>query len=128
MLMLDPLVIENEAVKRPISEIAGYLQKTIGQKLTGYMVGLTDPKVVGGWISEKTLPKNDDYATRLRCAYKVVRMIEGAFDKETAKSWLLGTNSRLEEQSPAYVIRNATESNDYRLVVRTARTFAGALD
>lgn len=127
-MTLDPLVIENEAVKSPISEIAGYLQKTIGQKLTGYLVGLTDPKVVGSWVAEKTAPKSDDYTTRLRCAYKVVRMVENAFDKETAKSWLLGTNSRLGEQSPAYVIRNAKDSNDYRLVVRTARTFAGAVD
>ena len=95
-----------------INEVSDHLEDTIGKKLTRYISGLD-------WDGNFDLVN----AERLRCALRVTLMIEYAFDKETAKAWLLGKNSRLQDQSPAYAIRNGTGINDYHPVVVAATVF-----
>jgi hypothetical protein len=43
--------IEKQAKTAKIQQIANYLQKNLGQKITAYLSGLKDPKVVGLWSS-----------------------------------------------------------------------------
>jgi hypothetical protein len=92
-----------------IDEIRDHLEDSIGKKLTSYIVGFDK--------------KGNDYKTKLACAFRVVSMLEYAFDKETAKSWLLGKNSRLQDQSPAYAIRNGVGIDDYHPVIVAAMAF-----
>lgn len=92
-----------------IDKIRDHLEDSIGKKLTSYIVGFDK--------------KDNDYKTKLACAFRVVSMFEYAFDKETAKSWLLGKNSRLQDQSPAYAIRNGTGIDDYHPVIVAAMVF-----
>ena len=39
-----------------LSEVAGYLQEHLGQKLTAFLSGVSDPKTVGRWASGKLNP------------------------------------------------------------------------
>ena len=39
--------IEREAATNKLPKIADFLQAQLGQKLTAYIAGLTDPKAVG---------------------------------------------------------------------------------
>lgn len=96
-----------------ISEISDYLEDAIGKKLTRYISGSSN------WNEDFDLVNTE----RLRCVLRIVLMFEYAFDKETAKSWLLGKNSRLQDQSPAYAIRNGTGINDYHPVIVAATVF-----
>ena len=102
--------LENEATLHPINEILPYLQETIGQKLTTYIIGST---------------KSDDYPTKIQYTYAVVQALENAFDSDTTKTWLLGTNTKLNEKSPASAIRNAKDLNEYRIIIQAAYDFAG---
>lgn len=87
MLTLDPDQIERESTVTPARELALYLQETIGQKLTAFMAGLTDAKVVGRWASGKNEPQLEN-EMRLRYGYRVVRLLTNAYDATTAKAWL----------------------------------------
>jgi hypothetical protein len=62
----------------------------------------------------------------MREGYKVVRMIAACYDVTTARNWLFGTNSRLDEQAPIGVLRAARQPDDFSAVVRAARQFAAA--
>jgi hypothetical protein len=119
--------IEREAATTKLPKIAEYLQDTLGQKLTAYVAGLVDPKAVGSWIRGENDPRTPS-DMRLRYAYQVVRMLVEAYDAETAKAWLFGTNTRLNDEAPAYLLRNAQKVDDLRSLVPTARAFAGSAE
>jgi hypothetical protein len=44
----------------------------------------------------------------------------------TAKSWFVGTNSRLDDRAPALVLREATEPADAAAVIPVARSFVAS--
>ena len=126
-LAVDPVAVEREATVSDIAEIAAFLQRTLGQKVTAYLSGLRDPKVVGRWSRHEITPR-DPVKMRLRAGYQAARMLVDAYGTETAKAWFFGTNTRLDDQAPATVLRRARIPDDLRLVVPTARAFAGAAD
>jgi hypothetical protein len=112
--------IEREATMLDISRIAGYLQAHLGQKVTAYLAGIDNAKTVGLWISGGAGPR-DLPKTRLRYAYQAARLIIEAYGDETAKAWFFGSNTLLDDEAPAYVLRYGTTPDDLRLVIPAAR-------
>lgn len=51
-------------------------------------------------------------------------MIGDAYDAETAKAWLFGTNTRLDDQAPIELLRAAKSPEEFTAVVRAARQLA----
>jgi hypothetical protein len=117
--------LEHEATTLDISKIAAYLQTHLGQKITAYLAGLDNAKTVGLWISGNVAPR-DLPKTRLRYAYQAARLLTEAYDDETAKAWFFGSNTLLDDEAPAYVLRHGTTPDDLRLVIPTARNFVQA--
>lgn len=127
MLRMDLEALQNESFRADIRPIASYLQDTLGQKITAYLSGLSDPKVVGLWVAGKNRPRAEK-EMRLRTAYQLVKMIATAYDPSTARAWLFGTNTRLSDRAPASVLRKAAHPHDLENLIPTARAFAGAAD
>lgn len=124
MPVLDPIAVSDEATRLDVTEIATYLQLQLGQKLTAYLAGVTDPKMVGRWAAGKARPR-DEREMRLRDAFKATKMLVEAFGPATAKAWWVGSNTRLDDRAPAMVIRHAADPEALRYVVPAARAFAG---
>jgi hypothetical protein len=124
MPILDPATVSDEATRLPIGDVAAYLQEQLGQKLTAYVAGVTDPKMVGRWAAGKAQPR-DEREMRLRDAFKATRMLVAAFGAQTAKAWWVGSNTRLDDRAPAAIVRGATDPDMLRFVVPAARAFAG---
>ena len=118
--------LEDDATKLPIATIAGLLQDTLGQRMTAYLAGLNDVKQIGRYRKPGGPTPKTQVELRLREGYKVVRMIRDCYDAETAKAWLFGTNSRLDDQAPIGLLRSGKTPEDFVPVVRTARQFASA--
>jgi hypothetical protein len=112
--------IEREATTLDISRIAGYLQAHLGQKVTAYLSGIDNAKTVGLWISGGAAPR-DLPKTRLRYAYQATRLIVEAYSDEIAKAWFFGSNTLLDDEAPAYVLRYGTTPDDLRLIIPAAR-------
>jgi hypothetical protein len=124
MPVLDSELILHEAVAFDIMNISAYLQAALGQKLTAYIAGVNDPKMVGRWALGRVQPRATTNL-RLREAYKATRMLVEAYDATTAKAWWVGTNTRLDDHAPAAVLRNANDPEAARFVAPAARAFAG---
>lgn len=119
--LLDSIHVESEASRCNQADMARYLQDTLGQQVAAYICGLRDAKMVGRWgRGRKPRPPAD---LRLRQAYEAVRLIAEAYGPETAKSWLFGCNSQLDNEAPAYVLRYAENFDAMRTVVPIARGF-----
>ncbi len=126
--MVDPLSpeqVSDEAALLPIQEIVAYLQEHLGQRMTAYISGVKDPKMVARWIARQNRPR-DEAQIRLREGYQATRLVVDAYGAETAKAWLFGSNAELGSQAPAYMLRQARSWEDLRSIVPAARAFARA--
>lgn len=50
-------------------------------------------------------------------------MIAGSFDARTAQAWMQGMDPMLDDRSPAWVLRHATDEIDRAAVLASARRF-----
>ena len=113
--------LDRDATTLSVADVAGYLQDRLGQRVAAHLVGLRDAKQIGRYRREDSPEPNQRTELRLREGYKVVRMIVEAFDEKTAKAWLFGTNTRLDDEAPIDVMRAATEPAQFAEVRAAAR-------
>ena len=93
----------DKAVRTSTSEIARYFQDLVGQRLTAYMTGVSDPKAVGKWASGQRDPRGES-ERRLRDAYQIAMLIAGYDSDSTVRAWLVGMNPLLGDRAPATVL------------------------
>ena len=127
MPILNPDMVADEATRLGIDEVAGYLQAELGQRLTAYLSGVSDPKAVGRWAAGRAEPR-DAAQMRLRDAFQATRLLVEAYGAKTAKAWWVGSNTRLDDEAPAMIVRYASVPDELRFVVPAARAFAGGVD
>jgi hypothetical protein len=116
--------LDIEASSSSIREIAAYLQEAVGQRVAAAIAGLADAKQIGRYVRANGPEPHGTTERRLREGYKVVRMLVDAYDDKTARAWLFGTNTRLDDQAPVEVLGAATHTADFTLVVQAARQVA----
>jgi hypothetical protein len=116
--------LDDEAATRSIREIAAYLQDAVGQRVAAAIAGLVDAKQIGRYAREDGPEPHGAAERRLREGYKIVRMLVDAYDGKTARAWLFGTNTRLDDQAPIEVLGAATDTAEFTSVVRAAKQVA----
>lgn len=116
--------LDDEAATLSIREIAAYLQQAVGQRVAAVMAGLADGKQIGRYARTGGPQPHGTIERRLREGYKVVRMLVDAYDDETARAWLFGTNTRLDDCAPIEVLGAAIDTAQFAMVVRAARQVA----
>jgi hypothetical protein len=117
--------LDREASTLPIGEVAAFLQDRLGQRMTAFLGGLTDAKQIGRYARDDGPAPRAPVAQRLRHGYKVVRIITEVYDTDTAKAWLFGTNTRLDDHAPIELLRTAEKPEQFTLVIRAARQLVG---
>ena len=118
----DARSVERQAVAGDISHLARFLQDHLGQRMTAYLSGIRDPKMVGQWAAGKVQPRPLP-SFRLRSAYQAARYLVDAYGDETARAWFFGMNPSLDDEAPAYVLRHGSTPDDWRYVVAAAKEF-----
>lgn len=116
--------VSAEAARLPIAEIASFLRQHLGGRMTAYISGVNDPKMVTRWIAGRSTPRPQPQS-RLRESYQAARLLVSMYGDETARAWFNGSNAQLDDQAPAYVLRKAKSWEDLRLIVPAARAFVG---
>ena len=116
--------LDDEATTVSIRDIAAYLQETVGQRVAAAMAGLADAKQIGRYARKGGPEPHGMTERRLREGYKAVRMLVDAYDDKTARAWLFGTNTRLDDRAPIEVLGAAKDTADFATVVRAARQVA----
>jgi hypothetical protein len=105
-----------------INEVVAYLQRHLGRKVTAYLSGAVSTGMVGKWAKGRAHP-SELPSQRLQSAYEVTRVLVDAYGPKTARTWLFGTNPLLDDEAPAYVLRNGQRPEDWELVLPAAREF-----
>jgi len=110
--------VHRKAVSLEISEVAGFLQENLGQRVTAFLAGAADPKGVGRWARGENRPQ-PAAERRLREAYAVFQLIMSVESPHTVRAWFIGLNPQLEDESPA----EALAADRFREVAAAARAF-----
>ncbi len=113
--------LDHDASTLPVAVIADYLQNALGQRIAAHLIGSRDAKQIGRYQKADGPAPNPTTDLRLRESYKIVRMIAESFDDKTARAWLFGTNTRLDDAAPVDVLRQATEPTQFAEVRAAAR-------
>jgi hypothetical protein len=121
-----PEQVSAEAARLPIAEITRFLREHLGGRMTAYISGVNDPKMVNRWIVGRSTPRPQPQS-RLRESYQAARLLVSVYGDETARAWFNGSNAQLEDQAPAFVLRKARNWEDLRRVVPAARAFVEEL-
>lgn len=114
--------LQREAALADITILVDYLQEHLGQRMTAYLAGIRDEKMVGQWAKGRNEPRELS-KHRLRLAYQAAHLLVDAFGNETARAWFFGTNSRLGGEAPASVLRKGRTPDDLGPVLRAACAF-----
>lgn len=123
--VLDVEEIERETVTLAVPALVEYLQQHLGGTTVAYIAGQADTQMLARWKKGSADPQSE-VKRRLRTGYHVTRMIVEAFDDATAEAWLFGSNTKLDDEAPAYLIRRAKTVDDLRLIVPAAKALARA--
>jgi hypothetical protein len=91
-------------IESSTEDIAAYLQEVLGQKLTAYVAGVSDPKAVARWAAGERKPRSDS-EERLRAAFHVFQLLNTEESAYTARAWFGGLNPQLDDISPAAALR-----------------------
>jgi hypothetical protein len=121
---VDFAVIERASTATPLPEVVEYLQEHLGGPAVAYLAGLKDTQMLRRW-RDGTEPQGVT-KWRLRAAYHAGRMLVEAFDDETTEAWFFGSNTKLDDEAPARVLRMAQSPDDLRLIVPAAKAFTRA--
>ena len=112
--------IERTAQVEGIAEITASLQARLGQRVTAYLGGVKDAKMVGRWARGKVKPR-ELAELRLRAAYPAAELLASAYGTDTARAWFFGTNTRLGGEAPAHLLRHGEPP--FRELLPAARAF-----
>ena len=95
-----------EAMRISPAAGAAALREVLTPRLAAYVTGVDATRTVARWAQGETARLRADHATRLRTAYEIVRLLEGAHEApETIQAWFLGMNPVLDDRSPARALR-----------------------
>jgi hypothetical protein len=109
----DTLVAQahREAMRVSPAEGAAALREVLTPRLAAYVTGVDATRTVARWAQGETARLRADHATRLRAAYEIVRLLEGAHESEgTIQAWFLGMNPVLDDRSPARALREGDQA------------------
>jgi hypothetical protein len=119
------LAAHREASSLAWPEVITRLREIVGPKLTAYITGIDDVRVLDSWISG-TEPFGD-VEERLRFTYQVVRTLSQHDSPRIVQAWLTGVNPELGDRVPLRVLRNGDLATVAPEILGAARAFiAGA--
>ncbi len=97
----------HEALRVSPAEGAATLRRVLTPRLAAYVTGVEATRTVARWATGATASLRADHTVRLRAAYEIVRLLDGAHESpETIQAWFLGMNPVLDDCSPARALHD----------------------
>src|SRR5918998_6343081 len=94
-----------QAVVTPVGDVAYFLQDLLGRRLVAYVAGVKDAKTVSRWAKGEVGEARWESERRLRAAYEIAQLLVRFDSSRVVKSWFIGLNPQLDDESPAEAIR-----------------------
>lgn len=113
----------DRAYRLPIDGVVAELREVLGARLVAYLAGVTETRAVREWAEGIRTPRSP-VPERLRLALQVVEMLHGHDSAGVVQAWFQGLNPRLEDRSPARLLREGDLEEVGPQILAAARGFA----
>ena len=111
------------ATTTPTPQLVAFLRETLAPRLVAFIAGVTETRATRQWAEGERELGSSEREQRLRAAAHVTRLISETFDDRTAQAWMQGMDPMLDDRSPAWVLRHATDETERTAVLASARRF-----
>jgi len=119
-IMATATELHRKAITADLETIASTLVDVMGRALVAGIVGIRNPKTISRWANgEVTSVRNRYSEERLIATYQVVILLQEHYGSETIRSFMLGMNPVLNDESPAVALRDG----DFKGAMNAARNF-----
>lgn len=114
----------NETVRADPQTLVKELRGLLGSRLVAIIARVSETRAVHQWAEGARSIRDPATIDRLRVAYQVARTVAKAESPAVAQAWMQGLNPQLDDQSPAWVLREGDLHVDGPRVIAAARHFA----
>ncbi|HVA24682.1 MAG TPA: hypothetical protein VMW62_09830 [Chloroflexota bacterium] len=106
----------------PFPRIVEELEGLLGARLVAYIAGVTETRAVHEWIAGDREPRSH-VPPKLRMALRLALIVSQADDAEVARAWFQGLEPRLDDRSPARLLRDGELDEVGAQILGAARSF-----
>jgi hypothetical protein len=98
------LAAHRRAVQASFSEIVTEVAEILGKKLTAYIGGVKDTRVIDRWMQGGVEPYRDA-EPRVRLAYQIAKTLSEHDSPRVVQAWFTGLNPELQDRTPIRLLR-----------------------
>ena len=119
----DLTAYENSIRLEP-AEIVRELRTHLGARLVAFVAGVSETRAVHEWAAGERQIRQSDVLDRLRLGYQIVQLIGVRDDDAVIQAWFQGLNPKLDDRSPARLLRDGQLHEVGPDILAAARAFA----
>jgi hypothetical protein len=98
------LAAHRRVVQAPFSEIVAEVAAILGKKLTAYIGGVKDTRVIERWMQGGVDPYRDA-DQRIRLAFQIAKTLNEHDSARVVQAWFTGLNPELQDRTPIRLLR-----------------------
>ena len=112
-----------DSIRLSPAEVVGRLRDILGARLVAYMGSVKETRAVRQWAEGDRTP-SAEVVLRLRTAYHAAALLREKDSAPVVQAWFQGMNPRLDDVSPARLLRDGDLDQVGPSVLAAARAFA----
>lgn len=118
------LAAHEAAMRTTTSELVTELRAALGPRLVALIAGVRETRAVHQWANGTREVKSAGTQARLRLAYQLLRLVTLRDSDAVAQAWFCGLNPKLDDASPARLLRDGDLDEVGPRLLAAARSFA----
>jgi hypothetical protein len=112
-----------DSIRLSPAEVVGRLRDILGARLVAYLGSVKETRAVRQWAEGDRTP-SAEVVLRLRTAYHAAALLREKDSPPVVQAWFQGMNPRLDDVSPARLLRDGNLDQVGPSVLAAARAFA----
>jgi hypothetical protein len=117
------LQAHERAMREPFQAVVAALRDLLTPRLVAYLAGVRETRAVHQWADGTRDVKTAGVEDRLRFALQVALLLNDHDAPRVVQAWFQGLNPRLDDRSPARLLREGELGEAGPLVLAAARAF-----
>lgn len=117
------LSAHERAMRERFDVVVTQLRDLLTPRLVAYLAGVRETRAVHQWADGSRDVKSADVEDRLRFALQVALLLNERDAPRVVQAWFQGLNPRLDDRSPARLVREGELDEAGPLVLAAARAF-----
>lgn len=114
----------DQVVRLDAQQVVSQARDLLGPRLVAVIAGVTETRAVHQWADGQRRIKDPHVVARLRVALQAACTVADAESAGVAQAWMQGLNPLLDDQSPAWLLREGDLNAEGPRVIAAARQFA----